>query len=161
MRKRTLLDPLLRKGAGECRLVNAQRGAVLASRIEPAFDARTRKKGLLGRESIPDDYALVIAPCNAVHTFFMRCEIDAVFVSRDGTVVKACRKLKPWRIAGSIKAFAVIEAAPGFVDRHQIAPGEVLALRENAPGQQPTDAPPALAPARTAEQGAVPPSHTT
>lgn len=133
MSKRTFLDPLIRRDAGECRLVNAERGAVLASRVEPAFDSRTRKKGLLGRESIPEDYALIIAPCNAVHTFFMRCAMDAVFVSRDGTVVKACRGLKPWRIAGSIKAFAVIEAAPGFVDRHEIVPGEVLALSENAP----------------------------
>ena len=135
MRKRTLLDPLLRKGAGECRLVNTERGAVLANRVEPAFDARTRKKGLLGRESIPDDYALVIAPCNSIHTFFMRCPIDVVFVSKDGTVTKTRRGVKPWRIAGSLKAFAVIEAAPGFVDRHQIAPGDVVALREAAPGE--------------------------
>ena len=60
----------------------------------------------------------------------MRIPLDLVFVSRDGTVTKTCRGVKPWRVAGSMKAHAVMEAAEGFVDRHEIVPGEVVALRE-------------------------------
>ena len=133
MSKPTFLNPLIGSGPGTYELVNAERGSLLASRVEPAFDSKTRKKGLLGRESVPDDYVLIIAPCNSIHTFFMRCPIDVVFVSKDGTVTKACRSVKPWRIAGSLKAFAVVEAAAGFIERHGIEPGEVVALREAAP----------------------------
>ncbi len=52
--------------------------------LEVAVDSATRKKGLLGREGLADGGGLVIAPTNAVHTFFMRFPIDIVFVSRAG-----------------------------------------------------------------------------
>ena len=128
----TFLGPLIGKGVGQCELVNAERGSVLASRVEPAFDSTTRKKGLLGRDSIPDDYALIIAPCSAVHTFGMRTPLDLVFVAKNGTITKTCRGVQPWRMAGSMRAHAVVEAAPGFIDRHEIVPGEMVALRETA-----------------------------
>jgi hypothetical protein len=132
MGKPTFLDPLLARGAGVCELIDAASCAVLASRVESAFDSATRKQGLLGRESIPVDYVLVIAPTNAVHTFFMRIPLDLVFVSRNGSVTKTCRSVKPWRMAGSLKAFAVIEAAEGFIERHGLRPGDSVALRETA-----------------------------
>jgi hypothetical protein len=130
MSKPMFLGPLVGKGAGRYELVNAEGGSVLATHVEPAFDSKTRRRGLLGRDSVPEDYALIIAPCGSVHTFFMRFAIDVVFVSRDGRVVKTCRSVKPWRIAGALRAFAVIEAAPGFIDRTGVVPGDVVRLRE-------------------------------
>jgi uncharacterized membrane protein (UPF0127 family) len=132
MRRPTFLDPLIRTGAGACELIDARRGVVLARRVDAAFDSTTRRKGLLGRENVPGDFALVIAPSNAVHTWFMRTPLDLVFVTRGGTVTKICRGVKPWRVAGSLRAFAVIEAAHGFIDRHGVVPGDVVALREAA-----------------------------
>jgi hypothetical protein len=130
MSKPTFLDPLIGKGAGRYRLLSVERGAVLAARVEPAFDSKARRRGLLGRDAVPEDYALIIAPCGSVHTFFMRCPLDLVFVSKDGTVVKACPSVKPWRIAGALGAFAVIEAAEGFINRGGIVPGQVVGVRE-------------------------------
>jgi hypothetical protein len=129
MARPTFLDPLIGKGAGCCELFNAGNGCVLATRVEPAFDSQARKKGLLGRESLPEDYALVIAPCSAVHTWFMRMPLDLVFVSRNGTVTKTCRHVRPWRVAGSLRAFAVVEAAAGFIDRHELTAGDVIGVR--------------------------------
>ena len=129
MSRPTFLDALIGSGSGPCALIDVACERVLVSRVEPALDSKTRRKGLLGRESIPDDYALVIAPSNAVHTWFMRIPIDLVFVSRSGTVTKTCRAVKPWRMAGSLKAFAVIEATEGFIERHGIKAGDVVALR--------------------------------
>ena len=140
----TFLGPLIGKGVGQCELVNAERGSVLASQVEPAFDSTTRKKGLLGRDSIPDDYALIIAPCSAVHTFGMRTPLDLVFVAKNGTITKTCRGVQPWRMAGSMRAHAVVEAAPGFIDRHEIVPGETVALRETASSGRPAEATPLL-----------------
>ncbi|MCX6544241.1 MAG: DUF192 domain-containing protein [Acidobacteria bacterium] len=130
MSKPMFLGPLVGKGAGRYELINTERGTVLATHVEPAFESKTRRRGLLGRDSVPDDYALIIAPCSSVHTFFMRFSLDLVFVSKDGTVVKTCRSVKPWRMAGAWRAFAVIEAAAGFIDRTEIVPGEVVGLRE-------------------------------
>jgi uncharacterized membrane protein (UPF0127 family) len=153
MSKPTFLGPLVGKGAGRYELVNVERGSVLATRVEPAFDSATRRRGLLGRDSVPADYALIIAPCSSVHTFFMRFALDLVFVLRDGTVVKTCRAVKPWRIAGALRAFAVIEAASGFIDRAEIVAGDVVGLREIHYRRRATDVLPPLSASSTGDAG--------
>ena len=123
-----LFLPLLRKGAGAHHLVNRTRGLVLATRVEQAFDSRSRRTGLLRHASLPPDTALAIAPSNAVHTFRMQFEIDVLFVRRDGTVVKRVLAMKRGRIAAAWRAFAVLEFGaphPGVANTHV---GDVLAL---------------------------------
>lgn len=56
---------------------------------------------------------MIIAPTNAIHTFFMKFPIDVLFVAKDGRVVKIREALPPWRIAGGWGAFCVIELAAG------------------------------------------------
>jgi len=155
MRKPTFLGPLVGKGPGQCELVNPDSGSVLASQVEPAFDSKARKRGLLGRDSLPPDAVLVLAPCSAVHTFSMRFPIDILFVARNGTVLKACREVKPRRLAGAWRASAVIEAAAGFIERTEIVPGEAVALREIPERRRATDVLPSVvaAPAAAAAGG--------
>jgi uncharacterized membrane protein (UPF0127 family) len=83
--------------------------------VDPAFDSARRRRGLLGRSSFPAGAALILAPCAAIHTCFMRFPIDVVFARRDGEVIKVCAGLKPWRAAFARGAFAVIEFAGGAV----------------------------------------------
>ena len=78
-------------------LRNPRTGAVIAHRVERAATALARMRGLLGREPLRDGEALLIEPCAAIHTFFMRFAIDAAFLSRDLHVVRAISTLKPWR----------------------------------------------------------------
>ena len=101
---------------------------IVADQVETAFERAARRRGLLGRDSLAPDAALIIAPCNAVHTFFMRFAIDVVFVARDGSVVKVKRAVGPARMAASPGAFATVEFAAGAADRAGLAPGDVLAL---------------------------------
>ena len=161
MGRPTFLGSLIGKHAGQVELVNAETGAVLAGYIEAAFDSKTRKKGLLGLNSVPDDYALILAPCSAIHTFFMRFPIDVLFVSRDGTVTKSIKSVKPWRLAGSLRAYAVIEAAPGFIARNEIVPGEIVEVREIPLTRRATDALPSIAFAEERPPAAAPGRHTT
>ena len=119
------LKPLLRNPSHPWTLVNGHTGAVLAVRVYAAVDSASRRQGLLGRTGL-DDEALIIAPCNAVHTFFMRFPIDVVFAARDGRVVKVCLEVRPWRMAGAIRGFAAIELPAGAARRHAVAPGDVL-----------------------------------
>ena len=79
------------------RAVNRKNGAVLAERVERATSIRARLRGLLGRTGLPQGDALVIEPCTSIHTFFMRFTIDALFVAKDGRVVRAIAELRPWR----------------------------------------------------------------
>jgi len=86
---------------------------VVVPDLEVAVESATRKKGLLGRDGLSDGCGLVIAPTNAVHTFFMRFPIDIVFVTRAGEVVKVCQAVRAWRMAAAFRAYAVIELAAG------------------------------------------------
>ena len=101
---------------------------MLAARVEPAFDSRTRRTGLLGRNSLPHDTVLAIAPSNAVHTFGMRFPIDILFISRDGRVLKRVTALKARRLAAALRAFAVLEFGANHPGVAGTAVGDVLAI---------------------------------
>ena len=111
-------------------LWNVRTGAPLVTRLETAFDSKSRNRGLLGRTGLDPSHALVIAPCNSVHTFFMKFAIDVVFVTRDGTVRRIASALRPWRVAVSPRSFAVIETAAGVIGTSGTRPGDRLAIEE-------------------------------
>lgn len=71
---------------------------------------------------------MVIAPTNAVHTFFMRFTIDIAFMARDGRIVKACGDVRPWRVAAAWGAYGVIELPAGTLRRCETAAGDVLVI---------------------------------
>ena len=96
-------------------LMNAHTRTLVASAVEVADDRATRRKGLLGRDHLDPAAALVLTPCFAVHTAFMRFPLDVLFVDRNGIVVKVVRQMGPWRIAAAWGAHTVIELAAGAV----------------------------------------------
>ncbi len=127
---KSFLSPLLRADANRYVLENTRSGEIVARNLLAAFDSATRKKGLLGRDLLASESAMIIAPCAAVHTFFMRFAIDVAFVARDGRVIKISTNVRPWRIAAALfGTFAVIEMASGALAHSKTARGDVLALR--------------------------------
>ena len=82
----------------------------------------------MGRKKFPAGCdALIFEKCNAIHCFFMRMEIDVIFIDRTGTVTKCVSRVKPWRFAfGGRKSFAVIELPPGTIEATRTVPGDKL-----------------------------------
>lgn len=109
-------------------LMNARTSQVVAEDVELADTRETRRKGLLGRDGLDHRSALILRPCFAVHTAFMRFPIDVLFVNREGTVVKVVRNLVAWRIAGAFGAHAVIELAAGAIPQGAVEAGDRLYL---------------------------------
>jgi uncharacterized membrane protein (UPF0127 family) len=107
-------------------LINSRTTMAVASVVELAVTRADRRRGLLGRDALDLSAAIMLAPCVSVHTVFMRFPIDVMFVDRDGVVRKMVRDLKPWRMAASLRAYAVIELAAG-VER-DVMPGDRLYL---------------------------------
>jgi uncharacterized membrane protein (UPF0127 family) len=128
-------------------LVNERTGAAVADALEMAFDSKTRRRGLLGRDDLPEGQAMVLAPCNAIHTFRMRFAIDVLFVARDGRITKIVERLVAWRAAASFSAFAAIELRAGAVDGQDLTVGDRLALTP-CTGNLPFDRDIRLAPTR-------------
>jgi len=76
-----------------------------------------RMKGLIGTRAWPRGRALLIRPCNAVHTCFMRYPIDLVFLDRRGCIVKIVLGVHPWRLSVAWRATAVVELTQGEATR--------------------------------------------
>lgn len=124
------LTPILKGPTTDYYLGIDGRSTVLASTLEPAFDSKTRNRGLLGRDSLPDDSALIIAPSNSVHTFGMRFPIDVIYAKRDGRVVKIRESMPKSRISLALGAFAVIEMAAGSAERVGLEVGDLVFVRK-------------------------------
>jgi uncharacterized protein len=114
--------------AADVALVNLRTGAPIATSVERAMTRATRKRGLLGRDGMPAGSALMIEPCPAVHTAFMRFAIDIVFLDRQGYAIKIVRNLGPWRAAMSPRAYAVIEMPAGALHEVDLVVGDRLFL---------------------------------
>lgn len=110
------------------RLLNTRTGETLARRIELATTRRERRRGLLGRHRLPPGFALVLRPCAAIHTAFMRCAIDVIFLDREWRAVRIARDLRPWRIRMALRARSVVELPAGALDGIDVAHGDRLAL---------------------------------
>jgi uncharacterized membrane protein (UPF0127 family) len=109
-------------------LVNLKTSTIVAGEVELAADRRSRRRGLLGHPGLAQGSALVLAPCVAIHTFFMRFSLDILFVDRSGRVVKMCAGVRPWRIRACAAAHAVIELPEGAIARSGTCVGDVVEL---------------------------------
>lgn len=85
-----------------------------------------RLLGLMGRTRLPVGDCLAIAPCNAIHTFFMRMTIDVAFLDEQGRVLKTRYDLMPWRASLCLGAAIVLEFPAGGLDRFGVREGSRL-----------------------------------
>jgi hypothetical protein len=122
---KSFLGPLV-DSPGGFGLQNERTGALVAWNLLTAFDSASRRTGLLRHASLDEGSAIIIAPSNAVHTFFMRFPIDLAFVSRDGRVVKTRAAVGPWRVSSSLRAFAVVELPAGWLAKKDTVRGDRL-----------------------------------
>ena len=81
------------------RLINQTKNTILAQDVFIANTPFKRIKGLLGRKVFLSGQAIILEPCNSVHTFFMRFPIDILFVDKNYKVIEAIPKLNPNRIS--------------------------------------------------------------
>lgn len=104
-------------------------------RIASHFIARFA--GLMLRAPLQRNHGFLLTRCPSVHTAFMRCPIDVVYLDEEGIVLKCVANLKPWR--GSLshtgrdengqrnrRARHTLELAYGSVEHFDIRPGDRL-----------------------------------
>ncbi len=112
---------------GGCwRAVVAERATLVAARVRLADTFWARLRGLLGRR-LSEGEGLLLTPCNAVHTCFLRQPIYAVFLDGEGRVL-AAESLPPWRFRVVPRARQVLELSPETAARARLAPGDRLLL---------------------------------
>lgn len=67
--------------------------------VRLADDLVSRIIGLMFKRSLRGMNGLLIKPCNSIHTFFMFFDLDVLFISSSGEIVKIIRSMKPWRMS--------------------------------------------------------------
>ena len=110
------------------RLMNERTRKPVADDVELADTRKARRRGLLGRDGLESNAALMLVPCAAIHTAFMRFSIDLVFIDGDGYAVRTASRVQPWRVAMALRARAVIELPAGHLDACQVEIGDRLYL---------------------------------
>ena len=107
---------------------NETRHSVLAELADVADTSAKRRKGLLGRDSLPTGHGLWIVPCESVHTYGMRFPIDVLYLDRKKRVRKLRRAMPPWRLSLCLSAHSVLELPAGTIEQTKTQPGDQLVL---------------------------------
>jgi uncharacterized protein len=111
-------------------ITNITKDSVLAQQARVADNFFSRLKGLLGSSSLPADTALVIRPCNSVHTFGMRYPIDVIFADAEHRVIKTVAGMGPGKVAFCRAGRYTVELPAGTLARDGTEAGDQLALNE-------------------------------
>lgn len=101
---------------------------MLADSAEVADTSAKRRKGLLGRDHLPDGHGLWIVPCESIHTFGMKFPIDVVYLDRKHRVKKICSAVPPWRMSICLLARSVVELPAGIISKTNTQPGDLLEM---------------------------------
>ena len=112
---------------------NDTRQTPLADHVRVARSMWSRTRGLLGTNDLPGGNGLLIEPCNAIHSFWMRYAFDALFLKRNGEVLHAISRMRPGRISRPVfSAHSVLELPAGTIEASDTRPGDRVRL-EPAP----------------------------
>ena len=109
-------------------IIDLETGRTVAGNQRFAKSFFSRFAGLMCRRKFPEGCdALIFDHCSSIHCFFMRMEIDVLFINRYGKVLKAVHRLKPWHLAfGPAGSCCVIELPAGTLEHSRTVPGDLL-----------------------------------
>ncbi|UMZ75029.1 putative ACR [Natranaerofaba carboxydovora] len=108
---------------------NKNNKVLISSHIKVADTFFKRLKGLLGTKDLPSGKGLLIIPCKQVHTFFMRYNLDLIFLDEYNTIVHMIEDIPPFRISPYIKeSEKVLELKAGTIKQYNLMEGEKLVI---------------------------------
>jgi len=107
-------------------LLHNEKKTVVGENIFLANSFITRFMGLMFKKEIRNYTGYLISPCNSIHTFFMKFNIDVLFITKDKKIIKIIRNLKPWRLTFIyFKSYEVLEMPSGTLTK-EIKVGDEL-----------------------------------
>lgn len=111
------------------KIINQTKDTVLAKEVIIADTFLKRIKGLLGRKDFLPGEALIIKPCNSIHTFFMRFPIDVLFLDGRNRVIRALKDIPPFHLSGIyFSSRHAIELPAGVIASTATEEGDTLQI---------------------------------
>ena len=100
------------------KLILKKNNEVLLGEVAEASSLFSRLKGLLGTKALNPHQGLWIRRCNSIHTFFMKFQIDCLFLSSEMKVVSWKTNIPKGRVVAPVwKATSVVETSAGVIQR--------------------------------------------
>lgn len=79
---------------------------------------RSRLLGVHAFGGLRGNEGLLIIPCRAVHTFFLRQALDIVFLDSEERLLRCALAVRPRRVVFERRAAMVVELPAGYCRRH-------------------------------------------
>lgn len=109
------------------RIINKQKNTVLADDAVLADTLLKRMRGLLGYKEIKKGQALILNPCNSIHTFFMKFPIDVLFLNKNNQVIKIIHSMKPFRLSNIyLSSILAVELPIGTIEASRTKKGDII-----------------------------------
>jgi len=116
------------------RAINLRTGLSIAESVEVSNTAIARMRGLIGRDSLKEGYAIWLSPCNWVHTIGMRLPIDIIYLGKEvrgkGGIVVALKEAVPKNTLTLpvLRAVSVLELPQGSIKDLDIRVGDRIEI---------------------------------
>jgi uncharacterized membrane protein (UPF0127 family) len=93
---------------------------------------QTRQTVLADSADVADtSQGLWIVPCESVHSFFMKFDIDLVYLDRNKKVKKVRHRMVPWRLSACLTAHSILELPAGAVEASGTQAGDQLEMENH------------------------------
>lgn len=108
---------------------NRTKNSILSGQASAARTFIERLVGLLNRDSLDPDEALIFYDAPSIHMFFMRFPIDVIFLNKDSKILKIFHNLQPWQTASCFRATTTIELPAGKCVEKSTEIGDFLDIK--------------------------------
>ena len=92
--------------------------------LKTANNFKTRLIGLIGKKKIEN--GLIFYNCSSIHTFFMKDNIDIVFLDKNFKIIQLCKNVKKNKIIIEMKAKHTLELPKGYIEYLSLQINETL-----------------------------------
>lgn len=107
---------------------NVTQKKIIATDATLANTFFARLKGLLGTKNLGTGKALLIRPCNSIHTIGMNYAIDVLFLDKHDSIVKTIKEMPAGKFSLCSSSCYVIELPPGTIEATGTVVGDMVSL---------------------------------
>ena len=109
------------------KLINKSKNIIISENVIIADSFFKRLKGLMFTKELPDQNALLIKPCNEIHTFNMNYSIDVLYIDVNNKILAISEDMKPGIIGKCVKnAISVVELPCNKIRSSNIKVGDIV-----------------------------------
>lgn len=109
------------------KIISEKDGTIIADQVILADTFFSRFVGWMFKQSVHNMEAILLEPCNSIHTFFMRNSIDVIFLDKDNLVIYLKKEMVPYSFTPIFKnACKVIEFKLGTISHFNICAGDKI-----------------------------------